>query len=139
KTLIELEAKKANQAEKTATAAKREAKAITSKIPTLKQLAAIRKSEAADLARAAKLSAALSSEYQKAVAKMNAAATSLQNLNTKKLLGKKLSDVEQQELKQSTAEFNKYHTAVTGADASVKRFNRNVGNYPKGMMAAANA
>lgn len=70
---------------------------------------------------------------------MNAAGKVVQNLNAKKLSGEKLSRKEQIALKKSTAEFSKYNRAVLGADASIKRFQRNVGNYPKGLNAAASA
>ena len=85
------------------------------------------------------LSSALSTEYQKLVVKMNQASRTVQNLNAKKLQGKKLSDVEQVELKQSSLLFTKYQKAVLGADASVGRFQRNVGNYPKAMGSAIGA
>ncbi|MHB1106561.1 MAG: phage tail tape measure protein [Lutibacter sp.] len=88
---------------------------------------------------AAILSSKLSSEYAKLVIKMNQAASSIQSLIAKKLQGIELSNKEQQELKESQLQFAKYQRAVLGADASVGRFQRNVGNYPKALGAAANA
>jgi hypothetical protein len=75
----------------------------------------------------------LLSAYDKIVAKMNKAGKAVQNLNAKRLSGQKLSDKEQRELKQSTIEFRKYQDAVLKADASIGRFQRNVGNYPKAL------
>ena len=88
---------------------------------------------------AAILGSRFSSEYEKLTVKMNRAARSVQNLTAKKLQGNNLSKKEQDQLKRSEAAFKKYNAAIIGADASVKRFNRNVGNYPKAMSSAANA
>ena len=82
--------------------------------------------------KATEVSAKLGREYNILTAKMNAASKVVQDLNAKKLQGKKLSDVEQRELKQSTKDFQRYQKAVLGADVSVGRFQRNVGNYSKG-------
>lgn len=89
--------------------------------------------------QAATLSSALASEYQKLVVKMNQAASVVQNLNAKRLQGNQLSKIEVAQLKKSEIEFARYQKAVLGADASVGRFQRNVGNYPKGLLAAGNA
>lgn len=70
---------------------------------------------------------------------MNEAGKTVQNLTAKKLQGIKLSNKEQVELNQSTLAFQKYNKAVVGADASINRFQRNVGNYPRAMRSAANA
>lgn len=89
--------------------------------------------------QAAILSSALSTEYQKLTVRLNQAGQVVQNLNAKKLQGIKLTQAEQVQLKKSSAEFQRYQRAVLGADASIGRFQRNVGNYPKGLLAAANA
>lgn len=60
----------------------------------------------------------LVSAYEKVVRKMNQAGKSVQNLNAKRLSGKKLTDSEQKELKQSTLQFRKYQKAVLVADAA---------------------
>lgn len=70
---------------------------------------------------------------------MNEAGKVVQNLTAKKLAGKGLSDVEQKELRESSVQFTRYQKAVLGADASIGRFQRNVGNYPKALNAAAGA
>ena len=87
---------------------------------------------------AAILGSRFSSEYEKLTVKMNRAARSVQNLTAKKLQGNNLSKKEQDQLRKSQAAFKKYNAAVIGADASVKRFNKNVGNYPKALSSAAN-
>lgn len=56
---------------------------------------------------------------------------SVQELQAKLALGKKLSDQEQRELAQSTAAFEKYNNAITVIKTSTKQFQENVGNYPK--------
>ena len=71
----------------------------------------------------------LASEYQKLVAKMNLAGKSVQNLTAKQAQGIKLSNKEQLELKQSSRQFALYQKSVLKADASIGRFQRNVGNY----------
>tara|TARA_R110002124_G_scaffold39798_1_gene125422 strand:- start:5211 stop:8819 length:3609 start_codon:yes stop_codon:yes gene_type:complete len=86
---------------------------------------------------AAILGSRFSSEYEKLTVKMNRAARSVQNLTAKKLQGNNLSKKEQDQLRKSQAAFKKYNAAVIGADASVKRFNRKVGDYPKAMLSAA--
>lgn len=75
------------------------------------------------------LNSRLSSEYQKLVVKMNQAGRVVQNLTAKKESGVRLSNKEQQELKQSQREFYKYNRAVLKSDKSINRFQRNVGNY----------
>ncbi|WP_428743241.1 tape measure protein [Tenacibaculum sp.] len=75
------------------------------------------------------LSSKLSTEYQKLVVRMNQAGNAVQNLTAKQAQGVRLSNQEQKELKQSQAEFTKYRNAVVKADASIGRFQRNVGNY----------
>ena len=88
---------------------------------------------------AAILSSKLAGEYQKLAIKLKVVSTRIQDLNAKRLQGKKLTDKEQAELRQSIVLYAKYNTAIRGADASVGKFQRNVGNYPKAMGAAANA
>lgn len=78
---------------------------------------------------AAVLSSRLATEYQKLVVRMNQAGRAKQNLVAKQAQGIQLSNKEQVELKQSTLEFAKYQKAVLKADASIGRFQRNVGNY----------
>ncbi len=70
---------------------------------------------------------------------MNQAGKSVQNLNAKRLSGQNLSKKEQRELRKSTLQFRKYQKAVLGADASVGRFQRNVGNYPRALGAVTGA
>ena len=70
---------------------------------------------------------------------MNKVSKVVQDLNAKRAQGKKLTDKEQRELKQSTAEFRKYQAAVLKADKSIGRFQRNVGNYPKVLGSAVGA
>ena len=79
--------------------------------------------------RAAKANSKLLSVYERLTAGMNKVGRTVQNLNAKRAQGIKLSNAEQRELKQSTARFNKYKTAVDVADRSIGRFQRNVGNY----------
>jgi TP901 family phage tail tape measure protein len=105
---------------------------IKSKIPTLRQLVTINKQNTVANEK-------LSRSYLVLVDKMNKVSKVVQDLNAKKAQGQKLSDKEQAELKQSTQQFSKYQSAVLKADASVGKFNRNVGNYPKGLRAAASA
>ena len=104
-----------------------------------KKLAKEKADEVRKTQKAAEMSAKLGREYNKLTAKMNASSKVVQDLNAKKLQGKRLSDVEQKELKQSTRDFLRYQKAVLGADASVGRFQRNVGNYPRAMGSAATA
>ena len=80
---------------------------------------------------AAVLSSRYSTQLQKATTIRNKLARTIQDLNVKRELGLKLSDKEQRELKQSTAEFRKYDKAIKKAKTSVGRFQENVGNYPK--------
>lgn len=77
------------------------------------------------------LSSRYSTELQKATTQRNKLARTIQDLNVKRNLGNKLSDKEQKELKQSTAQFEKYDKAIKKAKTSVGRFQENVGNYPK--------
>ncbi len=93
----------------------------------------------AQKAREAKATERLSTEYAKLVAKMNNAGNTVQNLTAKKAQGIALSKKEQRELRISTLQFKKYQAAVLKADTSIGRFQRNVGNYPKGLRAAAGA
>jgi len=95
------------------------------------RLEAQRQKEIVQRQKAAEVSKKLGREYNILTGKMDKVGKVVQDLNAKKLQGKKLSDAEQIELKQSTAEFKKYQKAVLGADASIGRHNRNVGNYPK--------
>jgi TP901 family phage tail tape measure protein len=88
---------------------------------------------------AAILSSHLATEYQKLVVKMNQAGSTIQNLNAKRLQGNKLTKAEAEQLRKSEIAFKRYQQAVLGADASVGRFQRNVGNYPRGLNAAASA
>ncbi len=85
------------------------------------------------------ISSRYSTELQKATTQRNKLARSIQDLNVKRELGNKLSDKEQSELKQSTAAFTRYDNAIKKAKTSVGRFQENVGNYPKGLKAAASA
>lgn len=75
------------------------------------------------------LSSKLSTEYQKLVVRMNQAGRAKQNLVAKQAQGINLSNKEQKELKQSSLDFKRYQKAVLKADASIGRFQRNVGNY----------
>ena len=88
---------------------------------------------------AAILSSKLSTEYQKLVVKMNQAGATVQNLNAKRLQGNKLTKQEATQLRTSEIAFKKYQAAVLGADASVGRFQRNVGNYSSAMRGAVGA
>ena len=63
--------------------------------------------------------------------KRDKARKSVQEFQAQLALGKKLSDQEQRELKQSTKEFQKYDKAVKGIRKSTNQFQENVGNYPK--------
>ena len=71
-----------------------------------------RNKEAAAAAKEAKNTSRLSQEYTKLVNKMNEAGKSVQNLTAKKAQGKRLSDLEQKELTQSTIKFTRYNQAV---------------------------
>lgn len=55
----------------------------------------------------------------------------VQELNAKKELGLSLSRKEQQELKKSSKEFEKYNKSIDGIRKGTKQFFENVGNYPK--------
>jgi len=99
------------------------------------ELAALNKAQKQD----AILTSKMTTEYQKLVVRMNQAGASVQSLNAKKAQGSALSKSEQIELKRSTKDFNRYQNAVLKADKSIGRFQRNVGNYPKGLIAAAGA
>ena len=79
------------------------------------------------------LNSRITTEYQKLVIKMNQAGRSVQNLTAKKAQGIRLSNAEQKELKQSERDFKRYNRAVIKADVSIKRFQRNVGNYASGL------
>lgn len=73
------------------------------------------------------------------VQKRDQAKKSLQEFQARQALGKKLSDQEQNELKQSVREFQKYDKAVKDVKKSTNEFQENVGNYPKQFSIAANA
>ena len=75
------------------------------------------------------LTSKLTSEYQKLVTRMNIVGRTVQNLNAKKEQGIVLSKKEQDQLRKSQAQFSRYNKAVIAADASINRFQRNVGNY----------
>lgn len=77
------------------------------------------------------LSSRYSSELQKATVIRNKLAKTIQDLNLKRELGNKLSLKEQNLLKTSAKEFDKYDKAIKKAKTSVGRFQENVGNYPK--------
>ena len=79
------------------------------------------------------LNSKITTEYQKLVVKMNQAGRSVQNLTAKKEQGVRLTKREQTELRRSEKDFKKYNRAVIKADASIKRFQRNVGNYSSGL------
>lgn len=79
------------------------------------------------------LNSKITTEYQKLVVKMNQAGRSVQNLTAKKEQGIRLTKREQTELRRSEKDFKKYNRAVIKADASIKRFQRNVGNYSSGL------
>ena len=93
------------------------------------RLLAQRKKEEAQSERDKIIQAKLGTEYAKLVAKMNKAGEVVQNLTAKKAQGIPLSTREQIELKKSTVQFTRYQKAVLKADASIGRFQRNVGNY----------
>ena len=103
------------------------------------RLKAQRQKEIVQTQKAAEISKKLGREYNILTGKMDKVGKVVQDLNAKKLQGKKLSDSEQVELKQSTAQFKRYQKAVLGADASIGRFNRNVGNYSSAMRGAVGA
>ena len=56
---------------------------------------------------------------------------SVQELQAKLALGKKLSDQEQKELRESTKLFEEYNKKVQAIKKSTGQFQENVGNYPK--------
>ena len=56
---------------------------------------------------------------------------SVQELQAKQALGKKLSDQEQKELRESTKLFEEYNKKVQAIKKSTGQFQENVGNYPK--------
>jgi hypothetical protein len=56
----------------------------------------------------------------------------VQNLNAKRALGINISNEEQKELRESTAEFKKYNEAFKKIKRDTGQFGDNVGNYPKG-------
>jgi len=63
--------------------------------------------------------------------KRDQARKSIQEYQAKLALGKKLSDQEQRELRESTVEFKKYNKAIKIIKESTGQFQENVGNYPK--------
>ena len=75
------------------------------------------------------LNSRLSTEYQKLVVRMNQTGRTVQSLTAKKEQGLVLSKKEQDQLRKSQAQFSRYNKAVIAADASINRFQRNVGNY----------
>lgn len=85
------------------------------------------------------LSSRFSTELQKATVIRNRHARVIQDLNLKKALGNSLNEAEVVSLNKATIAFKKYNEAIRGAKESVGRFQENVGNYPKGLLAAANA
>lgn len=85
------------------------------------------------------LSSKLSTEYQKLVVRMNQAGRVRQSLIAKQAQGINLSKQEQKELKDSTRDFFRYEKAVKKADASINRYQRNVGNYSSALSKAGAA
>lgn len=77
------------------------------------------------------LTSKTSSEMQKAEVRRKKLIRTIQDLQLKQKLGKKLSDTEQRELRQSTREFLKYDKAIRVAKNTTGQFQENVGNYPK--------
>jgi len=75
------------------------------------------------------ISSRLSTEYQKQQAKINILAERYRELATRQELGIKLSQREEKELRDVTAQINRKQTALKRVDANMKVYNRNVGNY----------
>jgi hypothetical protein len=63
----------------------------------------------------------------------------IEDLNAKKVLGVRLSDNEQRELKESTREYQRLDKAIRQIDQANGRFQANVGNYPRLFSSAKNA
>lgn len=80
-----------------------------------------------------------SSEIQKLEVKRRRAIRTIQDLTAKKVLGVKLSNKEQRELRQSTRLYQKYDKAIRIAKNTTGQFQENVGNYPKTISIASNA
>lgn len=81
----------------------------------------------------AKISSALSTEYEKQSARLTILQRTQKHYNTIVEMGGKLSKKQQSELKRTTAEINRLDSALKRVDAAAGQFNRNVGNYPRSM------
>lgn len=97
-------------------------KAITAKIPTLKQLATLHKQEQRNLEKTQGM-------YNRVQQRVNTLTKQYNDLATKKALNGKLSHAELQELKILEVQLNKYQSALKKVDANIGKHQRNVGNY----------
>ena len=88
---------------------------------------------------AAKLSSSLSSEYEKQQIKLNQLIRKQRELKLSQELGNKLTKKQKEELERLTKQIQKLDNVFKKVDGSSGRFQRNVGNYPKGLKAAASA
>ena len=61
------------------------------------------------------------------------------DLATRKQLGKKLTEQEEQQLKSLTKQIQRQNAALARVDKAAGKFQRNVGNYPKALINAASA
>lgn len=73
----------------------------------------------------------LNSAFAKLNARRTAARKRVEDLNAQKVLGNRLSDKEQRELKQTTKEFQRLEKQIRKIDQANGKFQANVGNYPK--------
>lgn len=75
------------------------------------------------------LTSRITTEYQKLEVRYNQVGRRIQSLVAQKQLNGKLSKEAEAELRRLEKQYGRYHEAITKADHSIKRFNRNVGNY----------
>ena len=139
---IKLEEEKRKQKEatlrSTEKSAEAEQKAIRSINQTKKseiQLSAAQRREKEALAKSAEKNANAvkreNREYVQLTTKLRTVRERVEDLNAKKILGNKLSDNEQKELRESQKEYDQLETKIRKVDERNNKFQRAVGKYPK--------
>ena len=102
---------------------------IKSKIPTLRQLAAIKRSQDAQAKREQRNLEKTTGLYNRIQQAINKVTKKYQDLAVRKQLGGKLSAREEKQLISLQAKLLKYNNALKQVDAQVGKNQRNVGNY----------
>jgi len=134
--LTDLKAKEARDAsaelslkKKKEQAEKAENNAIKAKIPTLRQLAAIKRSQEAQAKREQRNLEKTTGLYNRIQQAINKVTKKYQDLAVRKQLGGKLSAKEERQLISLQAKLLKYNNALKKVDSQIGRNQRNVGNY----------